>query len=142
MNYVVDQCEAPPALYHVHFEPFPPAPAFSEVTEFIQIYFPADYSSEDQKAYHDSVKKFSSIAKRDWAEIRGTASGWVAEEVEDPKSAEKAKVYVVLIGWPSVESHMKYRETQSFKDNIHLLRGGKDLKNLAVVHVATKEVKK
>ncbi|KAJ9611489.1 hypothetical protein H2200_004673 [Cladophialophora chaetospira] len=141
LDDAVDQCDTPPALFHVHFEPFPPTPAFSEVTEFIRVYFPADYSPEDQKAYHEGLKKFGSIVKRDWPETRGAASGWVAEELDDPKSGEKSKVYVVLIGWPSVESHMKYRETQSFKDNIHLLRGPKELKNVVMVHVASQQFK-
>lgn len=141
VNGAMDLCESPLSLFHVHFEPFPPTSAFAEVTEFIRVYFPADYSSEDQNTFHEGMKKFGSIVQKDWPETRGTASGWVAEELEDPKTGEKAKVYVCLIGWPSVESHMKYRETQSFKDNIHLLRGGKDLKNVVMVHVASTEFK-
>lgn len=134
-------CAGPISLFHVHLEPFPPTAALAEVTEFIRVYFPVDYSAEDQKTFHDNLVKFGSIVKRDWAECRGTAGGWAVEEVVDPKSSEKAKIYVCWIGWPSVESHMKYRETQSFKDNIHLLRGAKDMKNIEVVHVAMQEFK-
>jgi hypothetical protein len=141
LDGAVEQCEKPPHFYHVHFEPFPPTAAFAEVTEFIEAYFPADYSAEDQKTFHENLKKFGSIVKSNWEECRGTAGGWVAEELDDPKSGNKAKVYVCLIGWKSVDSHMRFRETQSFKDNIHLLRGGKDLKNVVMVHVAAKESK-
>jgi hypothetical protein len=141
LDDVIDQCEGPPLLYHVHVEPAPPTRAFGEVTEFIQIYFPADYSPEDQKVFHENMKKFGGIVEDNWKECRGTAGGWVVEELEDPKSGSKAKVYVELIGWVSVDSHMRYRETQAFKDSIHLLRGAKDLKNLAVVHVEAKEFK-
>ncbi|KIW70731.1 hypothetical protein PV04_02972 [Phialophora macrospora] len=141
LDGAAELCDAPPSPFHVHFEPFPPTPAFTEVTEFLSVYFPADYSPEDQQTFHEGMKKFGSIVQRDWEECRGTAGGWVAEELEDPKTGEKAKVYVCLLGWPGVESHMKFRETQSFKDNVHLLRGAKDLKNVAVVHVASKEFK-
>ncbi|OAL33337.1 hypothetical protein AYO20_07348 [Fonsecaea nubica] len=141
LDGAVTQCEKPPSLYHVHFEPFPPSAAFSEVTEFLTIYFPADYSAEDQKTFHENMKKFGVNVTRDWEGCRGAVGGWVAEELEDPKTSEKARAYVELIGWESVDSHMKYRETPSFKDNVPLLRGAKDLKNLAMVHVATKEVK-
>ncbi|EXJ66106.1 uncharacterized protein A1O5_10721 [Cladophialophora psammophila CBS 110553] len=141
LDDAVSICEGPPNLYHVHFEPFPPTAAFSEVTEFITIYFPANYSAEDQKTFHENMKKFGSIVQRDWEGCRGAAGGWVAEELEDPKTSEKAKVYVELIGWESVDSHMKFRETQSFRDNLHLLRGAKDLKNVVMVHVAAKEFK-
>jgi len=137
----VDQCEKPLHLFHVGFEPFPPTAAFGGVTEYIQAYFPANYSPEDQKTFHEGMKRFGSAVERDWDECKGAAGGWAVEELDDPKSGDKAKVYVELISWPSVESHMKYRETQSFKDNIHLLRGGKDLKNVVMVHVAAKEFK-
>ncbi|KIX96646.1 uncharacterized protein Z520_07365 [Fonsecaea multimorphosa CBS 102226] len=141
LDDAVTQCTTPPDLYHVHFEPFPPSKAFSEVTEFLNIYFPADYSAEDQKTFHENMKKFGGVITSNWEGCRGTAGGWVAEEREDPKSGEKARVYVELIGWESVDSHMKFREQQAFKDNIHLLRGAKDLKNLVMVHVAAKEFK-
>ena len=87
------------------------------------------------------MKQFGANVQGDWEGCSGLAGGWVAEELEDPKSSEKAKVYICLIGWESVDSHMKYRETQSFKDNIHMLRGAKDLKNTVMVHAATKEFK-
>ena len=38
------------------------------------------------------------------------------------KEGVKGKAAVLLIGWQSREAHMAFRETQSFKDNIHLLR--------------------
>lgn len=85
--------------------------------------------------------KFGGIVDKAWEGCRGSAGGWVAEELDLPGGSEKGKAYVMLIGWTSVDSHMKYRETQSFKDNIHLLRGAKDLKNLAVFHVAASEFK-
>jgi len=141
LNDAKDMCDGPLSLYHVHFEPFPPSVAFSEATEFITAYFPADYSSEDQQTFHDSMKKFGAIVKSAWEGCRGSVGGWVAEELEDPKTSEKAKAYIALIGWQSVQSHMDFRETQSFKDNIHVLRGAKDLKNVAVVHVEAKEFK-
>ena len=37
---------------------------------------------------------------------------------------------------------MLFRETQAFKDNIHHLRGAKDLKKLTVVHTAGTEISK
>ena len=46
--------------------------------------------------------------------------GGVIEDVE--YEGKKGKGYVGLLGWESVEAHMSFRETQKFKDNIHLLR--------------------
>ncbi len=130
-----------PLLYHVHFSPHPPSLAFSEVTEFITAYFPTTYSAEDQKTFHDGMTKFGNAVTEVWKDCKGTTGGWVVEELDLPKSSEKAKAYVALLGWTSVDAHMAYRETQSFKDNVHLLRGAKDLKDVGMFHVVTTEFK-
>jgi hypothetical protein len=50
--------------------------------------------------------------------VRG-AYGWVKEELENAEKFDgKTKGYYVAFGWESVEAHMKYRETQAFKDTI------------------------
>ncbi|KUJ09884.1 uncharacterized protein LY89DRAFT_675407 [Mollisia scopiformis] len=46
----------------------------------------------------------------------------------------KGKAAVVLIGWTSVDAHMKFRETQYFKDHFHLLL--RDAKQFEMHHVA------
>lgn len=55
--------------------------------------------------------------------------GWVAEEVKHEKLGEDGKegpgrLHWGLIGWDSVEAHMKYRETDGFKKAIPPLRDG------------------
>jgi hypothetical protein len=109
--------------------------------EFIQVFFPVDYSEEDRNKFHEDIKTFAGIVEKNWSECKGIAGGWAAEEVTDPGSGEKARVYAGLISWPSVESHMKYRETDAFKDSIHLLRGAKGLKNVVMNHVNLTEFK-
>ena len=43
--------------------------------------------------------------------------------IEDVEyEGKKGKAYVGVLGWESVEAHMSFRETQAFKDIIHLLR--------------------
>jgi len=129
-----------PTLYHVHFDPHPPTVALIGsspiATENITIYFPTTYSTEDQKAFVDSLNKFVAVIEKtqDISGYKGSVGGWVEEELTVPGSSEKAKGYVCLIAWESVEAHLKYRETQDFKDNSHLLRGAKDLITLRVVH--------
>jgi len=134
-----------PHLCHVHFDQSP-SPALSGgspiKTEFITVLFPKDYSSADQEKYHSDILEFRDKVAETAEGFLGAYGGWAEEELDDPKDSEKSKAYVMLIGWTSVEAHMKYRETQSFKDNIHLLRGGKDLKNATVCHVAAKEFQK
>lgn len=63
-----------------------------------------------------------------WLEKDATASGYLGmaygithEEVE--YKGVKGKSGVAAIGWKSKEAHMAFRETQTFKENIGLLRG-------------------
>ena len=65
----------------------------------------------------------------------GAAYGVTHEEVE--YKGVKGKAAVVVIGWESVEAHMSFRETQTFKENIGLLRG--EAKAIEMHHVVMME---
>lgn len=136
----------PHRLYHVHFDPHPPSVALAAsgpiATEFITVYFPTDYPAEDQKNFEGNIKKLIDAVANNAKGFKDSAGGWVAEELDLPDGSGKARGFIALIGWESVEAHQKFRETQSFKDNIHWLRGAKDLKTLAVFHVPAKEAHK
>lgn len=72
---------------------------------------------------------------------KGYAGGWSIEEVDQAKAdGGKAKVFTGLVGWSSVQAHLDFRETQEFKDNIHLLREAKDVVAMDVFHVGFLEV--
>jgi len=135
----------PPALYHAHFDPHPPPAALTDssslATETITLYFPPSYSSEDQKEVETNVQKLIDVIAKHADGYKASVGGWVEEELPLPGESEKAKAYVGLIAWVSVEAHLRFRETQVFKDNIHFLRGAKDLKTVRMVHVSFKEVK-
>ncbi|KAI1614009.1 hypothetical protein EDD36DRAFT_417858 [Exophiala viscosa] len=135
----------PGALYHVHFDDHPAVPALVgdgvHVTEFLTVYFPQDYSSDDQKAFDQNVQKFLDVTKGSAEGFKDARAGWIVEDLDDPNSSEKRKAWTALVGWDKVESHLNYRNTSAFQDNVHLLRGAKDLKGLVNVHVAVKEFK-
>ena len=133
-----------PTLYHTHFYPHPPVNALSDInsptTEILTYYFPTSYSEADQKKFEDDFKKFVSTLEEHASAHTGSAGGWVEEEVDVPGSSEKAKVYVAVLGWQSVEEHRAYQETQHFKDSIGGPRNAKDKKMTTVVHASLKEV--
>ena len=131
----------------MHFNEHPPNATLADTesataTEFITAYFPTDYSEADQKTFSENLDKFFAIVRPSTKDVVGGVHGWVEEELEIPDTKEKAKALVALIGWTSVQAHLDYRSTQTFKDNIHFLRGAKDLKHVRVFHVHTTEVKK
>jgi hypothetical protein len=144
MEGVLGLAAGPPSLQHVHFDPHPPSDALKlgGATEVLNIYFPASYSDEDQETLDTRVQKFAEIVKADTPEVKAIARGWAEEEVDIPGTEEKGRVYTALIAWTSVQAHLDYRNTQTFKDNIHLLRGAKDVKGVKVFHVSTEELLK
>ncbi|KAJ9651890.1 hypothetical protein H2198_008854 [Neophaeococcomyces mojaviensis] len=132
------------SMYHANLKPHPATEALSDhvspATEILMVFFPADYSEADQKKFEDDLKKLVAVIEKEAKTYTASAGGWVVEEVDIPGTSEKGKAYQVLIGWQSVEAHLAFRETQPFKDNIHLLRGAKDLKTLAVTHYSGTQV--
>lgn len=85
-------------------------------TEIATFYFDGEPPSD----YFDNVKKCADEVLKEIDGFLGWAVGTTHEVVE--KEGVKGKAAVLLIGWQSVEQHMAFRNTQSFKDNIHLLR--------------------
>jgi hypothetical protein len=71
----------------------------------------------------------------------GLIGAWSIEPHEHEKLGEgvQGKLFAAFIGWPSVEAHMKFRETEDFVKVVSHLRAGP--KGASVHHVAfTKRV--
>lgn len=119
------------SIVHADFKP--PgglAKCFSApVTEIATFYF----EGEPPADYIDGVHQFNQTTQKEGIPgYLGVAVGKTYEEVE--REGVKGKAMVVAIGWQSVEAHTDYRSTQSFKDNIHLLRSS--AKKIEMHHVA------
>lgn len=121
----------PVDMHHVDFQP-PSALSkalSAPVTEFATFYCsPAPASnwlSNAAKAAEWLEKEASS------AGYAGMAYGVTHEEVE--YKGVKGRAGIVAIGWGSKEAHMEFRETQTFKENIGLLRG--EAKAIEMYHV-------
>ena len=118
--------DGPITMLHAHLDPHPPSAALSStsspVTEVITAYF------SQQNSYYASnfLQAAKAVEQKPESGFKGKSGGWVEEDVESEKlgDGKKGKAFVGLFGWESVEAHMKFRETQEFKDNIHLLRDG------------------
>lgn len=98
------------------------------VTEFATFYFDGGPPSD----YMEGVEKLGKMLDDQKPEgYLGWAGGVTYEELE--KEGVKGKAGVLTIGWQSVDAHMAFRETQMFKDNIHLLRSNS--KKIVMQHV-------
>jgi len=145
VDKLLSMLDGSPTLYHASMTPPPPSGALSDTsspaTELITIYFPASYSSSDKSTFESGFKKLVACIEDNSPDYTGFTGGWVIEERPLPKDpSTMAKVYTGAIGWKSVEAHMAFRKTQVFKDNVHHLRGAKDLQDVNVVHAHLVEV--
>lgn len=124
-------------MYHADVTPDPKSvldKTKSPATEILVMYFPLDYSQADRDKFDGDIRKLYKVVEENSTDYTASAGGWVIEELTIPDTDEKALAYAGFIGWSSVQAHLDFRSTQAFKDNIHLLRGAKDLKKFNVVH--------
>jgi hypothetical protein len=59
-------------------------------------------------------------------------SGAEAGSENESAAAAAATIFVGAIGWESVDAHIAFRDTATFKDNVALLRRG--AKKIQMVH--------
>ena len=71
----------------------------------------------------------------------GTISkGWAAQDdIPFPNKSGNGTVFIAMIGWDSLDSHMKVRQTPAYKDNIKLLREIKGLQGTTMILVKAKQ---
>ncbi|KAI9846901.1 MAG: hypothetical protein M1837_003513 [Sclerophora amabilis] len=126
---LVSMLEAPPALHHTAFSPWPATRALSNtsspVTELVTFHFPASFADDDNdddvSSFDATFAEFAKIV--DEADgFRARASGWVVEQLEHDK-AGKGKAFDLAFGWDSVDAHLQFRETKAFQDSIGPIRG-------------------
>lgn len=105
--------------HHVAFKPFPPKISTSApVIEFATFL-------DTKPHFLDNVDKFMKAVGVPEKCYGGAWGDSVETDVgKHVDGSVKGKVTVVLIGWESKEAHMEFRETETFAENIGLLREG------------------
>lgn len=93
--------------------------ALAPIVEMLTMYFSSDVDLDSvQTTFIEVIQTFVDNAKG----FVDYTTGWIYEEADHEKVEGKAKSYAVAIGWESLEAHMAYKDTQTFKDNIGKLR--------------------
>ena len=104
------------------------------------MYFSSDIDADSKAKAVALLDEFTEKGLKTAPDFKGISSGWSVED-DVPVRGEEDKtgsMLVAFIGWPSVEAHMKFRDTQEFKDSIGLLRNIPGLIKLAAFHVSCK----
>jgi hypothetical protein len=135
---------AAPSAYHVQFESHHPDTILNVTTapkvEIATMWFPTSYTPEDKEQTAKNAGVFLSMLEKKARDYKGSATGWVCEDIDVPGTDEKGKAFVMLIGWASVKAHTDFTNSQVFKDNIHIIMNAKDLKKIEAVHTSFMEI--
>lgn len=107
--------------------------AFSApVTELATFYLPSKTSS-----FQSNLENFAEvISSSNVSGFLGVASGWSIEDVEHEGfgTGKKGKAVLLAIGWESIDAHMAFRETDTFRNVIGFAR--EEPKGAELHHVA------
>ncbi|KAI1470603.1 uncharacterized protein F4812DRAFT_271885 [Daldinia caldariorum] len=153
---VRDAVAAPPQRpYHVEFDPFPVSAlqngtttttangtvsSKTPVAEVLHMWFPGDYTDEQRARAEASAREFVGKMEGFAEGLTGEWSiGWSVERDIEREGAPSS-VLVGILGWVSVEAHMKARDHPEFAKNIPLLRDIEGLRGFDMKHVSTTTV--
>ena len=110
-------------MYHAQFSPFPPsAPLEAPITALVTFY---GLPSNEEEAgtfiqtFRETYEGWERLVKEAPGQL-ATAAGFTLEDIDGP-SGDKAKAFVVAIGWDSIDSHTSFRETEAAKMAFALL---------------------
>lgn len=112
----------------------------SPVTELVSFYFPPDFAEAD---FDEPLQTFADAAAQHAQGLRASAHGWsVEKDIEHASLAAagakgKGKVWLLVVGWDSIDAHMAYRQTDAFRETIGGLRA--KASGVEMHHVVFKE---
>ncbi|KAJ9605827.1 hypothetical protein H2200_009676 [Cladophialophora chaetospira] len=130
---------------HVAVTPSPPLVLLSPVTEIMLAYFPSNISTGAKEAASTRFKQFKEKGLDKCDDVKGVSYGWGIENdfpVLGGEEGQKGSLLTAFIGWPSVDAHMRFRETEAFKKNVDLLTGMEGLTHLGMVHISCRSLER
>lgn len=124
-----------PQLFHIKLPTSPsPSPFDAPVTECISLYF---QPSIEESVYEKSFANFVAAAEKvQGSGAEGIVGGWGVEKHRFEGEGEEMRLFGGFVGWPSVETHMRFREMEEFPAVVAHLREG--VEKIKVHHVAFK----
>lgn len=128
---------------HVAATPFPSLALQSPVTEVMLAYFPSDISQADKDAATAQFQHFSRQTLEKCSDVTGVSYGWGIENDFPVRGGEEGQVeavLVALIGWPSIDAHMKFRKTIIFNENEALVMGVQGYISGVMFHVSCRSL--
>lgn len=130
---------------HVSVVPSPPLILQSPVAEIMLAYFPPDISKARRDNTLAQFQQFVERGLNKCPDFRGVSYGWGAENdfpVRGEQEGQVGSVFMAFIGWPSVDAHVEFQETEAFKENIHFIRTMEGIIKLATFHISCRTIRR
>jgi hypothetical protein len=111
------------------------------VTEVLLAWFPSDIAQDAKDAATKRLQQFADACMSGSPGPQVINIGWGVENdipVRDGEEGQKGSLLTAMIGWPSIDAHMQFRETDTFKNNIHLLRGMEGVIKMTMFHIKSR----
>ena len=130
---------------HVAVTPFPPLVLQSPVTEVMLAYFPSDISAAGKDAATTRLQQFVERSLNTCSDVKGVSYGWGVENDFPMRGGDEGQTGTVLmayIGWPSIDAHMKFRETETFKEHVGLITGMEEMIKVLMFHLTCRTLER
>ena len=110
----------------------------SPVTEIILAYFSSEISQTEKDVATAQLQQCIEMSFGSCSDIKNMSYGCGIENdfpVRGGGKGQTGSVIMAFFGWPSIDATMKFRETETFKEIVHLIRGMEGIVNLAVLRI-------
>lgn len=124
---------------HVDVTP-PPAQALkSPVTAITLAYFPSDIALDEKAKVSSRFQQFAEKGLHQCAEVTSISYGWGVQNdfpVREVGDGQTASLFIAFVGWPSIDAHIKFQETDEFKQHVELITNTRRMLKMVTFHVS------
>jgi hypothetical protein len=123
---------------HITMEKTEPLVLQSPVTEVMLAYFPSAISPAGKDKAAAQLQKFVEKSLENCSDVMAVSYGWGVENdfpVRGGEPGQLGSLLTAFTGWPSIDAHRKFRETEAFKESVDLIRDMEEIVKLAMFHV-------
>ena len=133
-------------VYHIAFLPSLPTmpldPKISGNTMVETIYFDKNFPHADGWVGNFN-RKVHNILNLRGGQFKAASGGWANQTAVAPGTTEECLVWFAIVGWPSMQAHLEWRDSPEHHENTKLLEQYKDWwKGLVRVHSSMHEIYK
>ncbi|KAF5874780.1 uncharacterized protein Bfra_004798 [Botrytis fragariae] len=131
-------------IYHVNFLPSHPTkpldPEISGNTMVETIYFDKEFPHADGWVSNFNQKVHNILSLRG-NQFKAASGGWARQKAVAPGTMDECSVWFAIVGWPSMQAHIEWRDSPEHRENTKLLEQYKDWwKGLVRVHSSMHEI--